>query len=106
MRPSAAETTRAMPLPPYGSGSGWPLASLALARTSFRVPTMERVSGMALLGRGQRRLRLALTVGEADRLVCFERALQVEFLRHLAHRRKHLLAEEADTGLGILVRHG
>ena len=42
----------------------------------------------------------------ADRLVGLERALEIELLRHLAHRREHFLAEQPDARLGILMRHG
>src|SRR5207237_6436992 len=42
---------------------------------------------------------------DTDRLVRLERALQVELLGDLAYRRQHLLAQQADAGLGVLMRH-
>ena len=46
-----------------------------------------------LLRRGSLRLLHPAPVPHAHRLRRLERALQIEFLRHLAHRRKNLLAE-------------
>src|SRR6476646_7543277 len=46
MRPSAVNTTRPMPWPPYGVGSVLPLRSRAIAPTSFQVPTMDAIRAL------------------------------------------------------------
>src|SRR6266850_812418 len=50
---------------------------------------------------GARRLREV----DADRRVGLERAPQAELLADLAQGRQHLLAEQPDAGLGVLVGH-
>src|SRR5262245_61502311 len=58
-----------------------------------------------LFGCGSCRVSEVIHIVDADGLVRLERALEIEFLGHLAQRRKHLLPQQADTGLGVLVRH-
>src|SRR5712691_4497219 len=53
-----------------------------------------------------RRLRHLLQIGrvfEVNRRVALERVFEPQFLADLAHRRHHLLAEEANAGPCILV---
>jgi hypothetical protein len=68
-----------------------------------RKPQGTSASRIGLLCCRPLRLWPSVHIPDTDGLVGLERALEIELLCHLAHRRKDFLAEQADAGLGILV---
>src|SRR5947207_893139 len=79
-----------------------------MARWAPPSPTVRErgsLKGLAKLLGGLRHLLQIGRIFEVDRGVQLERVLQAQFLADLAHRRHDLLAEEADAGAGVLVRH-